>query len=541
MKYTKALIAIACAGALSTACDSLDQEPMSNIVTEIQKEEIVANDPAMVAASVNTLPDMVKAYMNTFGTHQDYGWPSMMLMLDSRGQDMPSNLGGYQWYTAALEYSDFGGRYYDNLYYWYTNYNLIRSCNAVAAVINPETEDAESMYYLAQALSFRAWAYFNLTQMYAWSYSKNPQDLSVPLVLDTNMNETATNGCARATVAEVYDQIYSDLDKAITCLTKANEQGVNRANMSDSGSLVKTYFNLTAAYALRARFDLFHTDYDQCVKDCETALRLAEAEGLSPYTRDQLASPRFIDINDQSWILGIYYDPSAAAGRSIASFASFMSAWNSGYASEGFYRRINESLYAKIGGADIRKGWWLDESAKAPATLPSTYATSIAGAKIPYEPYSQIKFGAYSDDPSVASFATDIPLIRIEEVYLMLAEAQAKSAPATGAATLVNFLKEYRDPNYAFTGTTFEAVQEEVWTQRRIELWGEGFSFWDVMRLQKPIDRRGGGYDPTLVFNIDPNNTVLLFDIPQSEAQRNPLIVNASRGSEIPQPIEDKL
>ena len=46
---------------------------------------------------------------------------------------------------CSSDLSDFGGRYYDNLYYWYTNYNLIRSANAVIGVIDPATEDNERL------------------------------------------------------------------------------------------------------------------------------------------------------------------------------------------------------------------------------------------------------------------------------------------------------------------------------------------------------------------------------------------------------------
>ena len=539
MKNTKIFLAAACSGLLFGACADLDQEPMSNIVTQMQKAQVVADDPEMVSASVNAVPDMVKAYMNTFETHQDYGWPSMMLIMDSRGMDMPSFEGGYQWYTAALEYSDFGGLYYNNLYYWYTNYNLIRSANAVAGVIPVDTEDNESQYFRAQALAYRAWAYFNLTQMYAWTYAKNPNDLSVPLVLDTNMDETASKGCARATVAEVYDQVFADLDEAIELLGKANNAGVNRKTMAASANLEKTYFILTAAYAMRARAHLFHTDYNECAEDCRKALELAEAEGLRPYSINELAAPRFNDINDPSYILGIYYDPSSSAARSIASFASFMSAWVSGYAEKGFFRCIGKKLYDEIADSDVRKGWWLNSEGAAPATLPSVYADKISGATIPWAPYAQVKFGAYQNDPSISSYACDLPLIRVEELYLMLAEAEGYSSPANGATTLTNFIKEYRDGSFSFRADSFDNLRDEIWIQRRIELWGEGFAMWDILRLQKPMNRVGSGYISTWCFNIDPNNTVLLYDIPQSEAQRNPLIVNPSHGSEIPTPVPD--
>lgn len=59
MKYTKIFLAAACSGVLFSACNDLDQEPMSNVVTQIQKEQVVLDDPEMVSASVNALPDMV--------------------------------------------------------------------------------------------------------------------------------------------------------------------------------------------------------------------------------------------------------------------------------------------------------------------------------------------------------------------------------------------------------------------------------------------------------------------------------------------------
>ena len=59
------------------------------------------------------------------------------------------------------------------------------------------------------------------------------------------------------------------------------------------------------------------------------------------------------------------------------------------------------------------------------------------------------------------------------------------------------------------------------------------------MRLQKGLDRRQGGFPASVVFNLSADNTCLLFDIPQSEIQRNPLIVNGTNNSVIPQPVED--
>ena len=44
MKNTKIFLAAACSGLLFGACADLDQEPMSNIVTQMQKAQVVADE-----------------------------------------------------------------------------------------------------------------------------------------------------------------------------------------------------------------------------------------------------------------------------------------------------------------------------------------------------------------------------------------------------------------------------------------------------------------------------------------------------------------
>ena len=80
-----------------------------------------------------------------------------------------------------------------------------------------------------------------------------------------------------------------------------------------------------------------------------------------------------------------------------------------------------------------------------------------------------------------------------ERGHLILAEAQGHQSPATGAKTLQDFVKTYRDPAYACAAATTDDVTNAVWLQRRIELWGEGFAYFDRLRFQTGIDRRGHG------------------------------------------------
>ncbi|MDE7142851.1 MAG: RagB/SusD family nutrient uptake outer membrane protein [Muribaculaceae bacterium] len=544
----KSNIYLSCALALSgfafTGCLDLDQEPMSNVVTEDQKQEVIKNDPSMAAASVATIPSMVTAYMNNWSVHVDFGYPSIMIATDSRGMDMPSNLGNYQQYQPALELEDFNGRYYLNLEFWYTFYNLIRSANSVLA--NVEPTEPLTKYFCGQALAFRAWAYLNLGQMYQFTYYANPQAPTVPIITEDNMTQAASEGCPRATGEQLYAQIINDLTNAIQYLAEADEEGYNRESQAEA-AIVKTFVNEAVCYGLRARANLFKRDYAAAAADAAEAISQAEAEGAVPYSREALVSPQFYNIADDAWIWGRYSDISSSQFRGVVNFASFVTGWSVyGYAAAGFFRCVNKALYDLIPATDIRKGWWIDGTGTPRASLPSQYTTYINSAEsngmAPFSPYAQLKFGAVDGNPATNSGAIDLPLMRIEELKLIEAEAVGLSqSVSAGASKLADFVKNYRNPEYSFTATSEEAFKNEIWFQRRVELWGEGFSYYDMMRFQKPLDRRGGGYSSSIVFNVEPTNTVLLYDIPQAEVQRNPQIGANTNGSSIPSPVEDNV
>ena len=65
---------------------------------------------------------------------------------------------------------------------------------------------------------------------------------------------------------------------------------------------------------------------------------------------------------------------------------------------------------------------------------------------------------------------------------------------------------------------------EEIVFQKRVELWGEGQAYYDLMRLKKGVDRRGAGFAAHLIFNIPAGDKALIYPIPQAEMERNPLI-----------------
>lgn len=94
--------------------------------------------------------------------------------------------------------------------------------------------------------------------------------------------------------------------------------------------------------------------------------------------------------------------------------------------------------------------------------------------------------------PDITSRAGDIPLMRTAELILIEAEALARmgNRDADAAQTLY-ILAKNRDPQYTLSTNTGAALIDEIMFQRRTELWGEGFRFFDLKRTDSPLDRTG--------------------------------------------------
>lgn len=545
MKNIKSLLAVGLTGLVMVGCNDLQQAPLSNVVTKDQKEQIIADNPDMMSASVNALPNMASAKFLVFGgdprRDNDFGVPGIFMSTDMRGQDMPSMLSGYQWFSSSLGMDNFGSSYYDNYIIWQTFYNLINSCNSVAALVADDTPEPEMMYFRAQALGFRGWAYMNLAQLYQFTYAKNPEAPTVPVITELNLDEASANGCPRATGVELYEQVTNDFTRAIALLDQAEAAGITRDNMA-TGGMVKDFLNQNVLYGLLARKCLLTQDYVNAEIFAQKAIDMATAAGLAPYSMADVSKPGIINIADKAWLWGFYSDPNASLG--LQCWGGQMMPWHGSacYPGGGVYRCINKKLFESIPASDVRKGWWFD-NLNMPRTLPSNYVEYLNNASkhklADFSPYMQVKFGAYNDAPGETVNAEDVPYMRVEELYLMLAEAQGMQSPTRGAATLQSFVQAYRNPNYVCNAQTKEIFLDEIWHQRRIELWGEGFSYYDMMRFQKGIDRRGGGFDPTLVFVVAPDDPCLIFEIVQSEAVNNPAIGNTANNAVVPSAVKD--
>jgi hypothetical protein len=133
----------------------------------------------------------------------------------------------------------------------------------------------------------------------------------------------------------------------------------------------------------------------------------------------------------------------------------------------------------------------------APAGTALEGQTTFIDAKFAAQyfiPYVSVKFRPNEGDTqefSVGS-ASAYPIMRVEEMYFIEAEAAAHLNAADGQSLITNFMTTYRDPEYTCTATG-DALIDEIVFQKRVELWGEGQIFFDIKRLNMSVTRGYAG------------------------------------------------
>lgn len=525
-RYIYAALSVASMGIV--ACEDLDTTQEGSTVTSSGKAEVVANDPSKAAAGVTAIfAQFNQAFPNetALGSerHNDVGYPSVMMFTDANGEDMVSEDNGYNWAGFDLDFSDREKTSNECQIIWNDYYSIIYCTNAVISSSDPETELAEGQFFGAQGYAVRAFAYSELAQLFQYNYVGHESALCVPIITDKNSDDAALNGAPRATVKDVYDFAFSDINLAIELLEKSTAQGYKRGD--------KRYVDLATAYGIRARMNLVCQKWAEAAADATKAIEVSDAK---PASIKEVSRPTFWSSEEGNWMWGIVIkETDDVVETGICNWISHTGTFNYGYGQYSGGRQISIKLFNQIAETDVRKGWWLDgEGVSSHLNEDEVAYIESYG----FKPYTQVKFAPYKNELETSVNANDIPLMRVEEMYLIKAEAEAM-AGKDGLSTLNQFVKTYRDPSYSFSGD----VQKECFRQRRIELWGEGRNWFDIMRLNVGIDRRGCGFAPSYVYNFSADDKNMLWRVPESEIQANKGISDSDNNpaGDKPTPVAD--
>ena len=530
MKINKYILLLS-ATMVVASCD-LDKFPEGSTVTQDQKNEVVELLPDRISSELNGLKTGLYSHTNLltdYNNHMDYGFPAACMMYETAGQDLLTlnDQTGYNKFISSQRLLDRNITSTFNAFLWKLYYKHMKTANDILKAIPADATDAALKKYRGQALASRAFDYLQLIQTYQLTYIGHETANGVPLVLETTSDTELMNN-PRASVQQVYSRIMEDLDEAITLLTGASA----RAD--------KAEISVEVAYGLRARANLLMGKWSAAASDA------AKAYGTSaPYSIADVSQPTFYNATDNSWIWGIVVTTEDYLAKTgIVNWPSNLcSLTGMGYttaasATDVAYRLINKNLWAKIPETDVRKGWWVDEDLHSPVLdngLGEDYAYYWAngmfnGGTFPskFSPYTNVKFGPDNGTFADTDNAQDWPLMRVEEMKLIEAEALGRDNLATGKQKLEEFVRQYRDPSYTCTAGSLDAFIDEVWFQRRVELWGEGFALFDILRLKKPIIRQGANYPINSTFaEIAAEAPIMIYRIPEAETSVNSAITEA--------------
>lgn len=504
----------------------------------------VAESTTALAAMVNAIPTQIVLYAQNYAQAWDFGYPAIQVALTSMSGDMVV-LGntGYDWFANWMCNLALSEDYVYGYMFWYNYYGWIKSCNDVISALSAVAEEDlndDQKAYLGIALAFRAQFYLDLVRLFEakpctgsqvknYSIPENIKGLGCCIVTE-NTTEEQSKSNPRATVTDIYDTvIFPDLERAERLL-----DGYTRT--------AKTMPDLSVVYGIYAR-----------------AYLERGSEGIDgAYANAAKYARKAIDLNVNTPLTQAQWEDPTTGFNSVAGNSSWM--WCTSQTSEQVHnlysfmahmsteedwtnygktacRGINSNLYALIADDDFRKHSWLDPELFDYYDYKSCRTDSKAFFAEYLKPLAAIKFrpgqGNYTNFK--IGNAVDLPLMRIEEMYLIEAEATAASSLANGIALLNTFMKSYRQPSYNCTSGDFKSFQEEIGLQARIEFWGEGIPFWYKKRLALGIHLANSNCpDDTYRFEVDGRAPWWNQQIPRTEWSSNPALV----GMNNPDPSE---
>ena len=482
-----------------TACsqDRLETSPSTAVATE----QMTASTGSAIAA-IDGMYRLYYIYGYTTGwQHEEFGINAINLAADLMGEDHIQAKSGSGWfyydylYQVKGDYTNTAGRPYG---VWNFFYTLIANANYVIAAENTmEGPTSDMQYVVGQAYALRAYSYFMLAQWYGRTLVGHENEPCVPIY--TEPTDKNTEGKPRETNAAVYKQIDSDIAKAEQLLS-ATEHDRNSPS----------HITACVAYGIHARIALVEEKWADAKKYAELAIAAANAEGITISSVGDFKGCNQADAPNVMWGMKIIADQTTG----YAGFYTHMDADQGTYGARA-PQQITRSLYDNMGENDARRIWW-----------DPNHANNGANG------YQQEKFKFLN----MTTWEGDYIQMRIEEMYLTLAEAECMLGNDAAAQEVLNEYMSYRDPDYNCTktgkslgATTNEftgSLREEILVQRRIELWGEYGRVYDIRRTHQGFIRTQEDGHPAAGVRYaqgceDPENYKWVMVIPQAEFDGN--------------------
>ncbi|WP_134087926.1 RagB/SusD family nutrient uptake outer membrane protein [Olivibacter sp. XZL3] len=371
---------------------------------------------------------------------------------------------------------------------WTPAYSAINAANLIiekADAVGDGT-DAEKASFKAQAYFLRALVYFDLLKTYAYNpnYIQGNADLGVPLLTEAVDDLTKITYPERATVAAGYSLVEQDLSEAIRYFQQPDVNGRAGAPF---------YGTKAAAHALLSRLYLYWgaAKWDAAVEQADLAID----EGVGLFQPDAAS------------YLNMWTEPSNPESVFEVQFASIneVPQTSNNNTIQAFYQQErNGSQFLGWGDVVIASNFLSAfEQGDIRRELVVPYTRSNGEQVIQTDKFSGSK-GIFGWD--------NVPVIRISEVYLNRAEAQAQLGRVQEAQEDLNRIRT-RAGLAAITPQGADLLTA-IRRERRLELAFEGQRFFDLTRLGIDISKE-------TIVPIPFSDYRILAPLPQSEIDIN--------------------
>ncbi|MBT4201788.1 MAG: RagB/SusD family nutrient uptake outer membrane protein [Flavobacteriales bacterium] len=318
---------------------------------------------------------------------------------------------------------------------------------------------------LGQARFLRAYYYFELTKYFG----------DVPLVIDQRLGADQVTKLDRSPRSLVYAQIESDLRFASSTLPWSNPE----KGRVDKG----------AALALLGKVQLYQGKHAEAVISLDSVINFGGYALVADYdtlwfAANENNSETVFDIEYSGLEGGGYGCMVCLEGNAAAGFNGIRQYVGPFYSDGNSYNLPTQDLYDAFDSSDIRRDATILDLDAFIAAQPNASSISYAiggGGHTGFYNNKYIKRQAELGLPdNDLTSPLNYKVIRYADVLLMAAEANVQEGNDGQALSYVNSVRaRVNMPARASGGS---ALLADIFTERRLELSGEGLHFWDLLR-----------------------------------------------------------
>lgn len=461
MRNIKLIAIIAFVFTISSCDDELDLAPISDL-TNGNYYQTEAHIDAAVAGMYNGMRDL-------------YTITKPWLVQAASDNVSLTNLGDdddERWISQFITTTGNGAV----LRYWEDAYGAIYRCNNVIDRVSEVDfiSDEKKDKIIAEAKFLRALIYFDLVRIFG----------GVPLMTEVIPIED-TYQKKRATVEEVWSQVKTDLNDAIASLPE-----------TDAGGHATKY----AAYGILADVHLNLAEFEEAKSNIDKVIQSGKYELFED----------FADV----------YDEANNNGPHSIFAIQFLNQAGQGnpYPTRNAPKNVSEEDWPFAGGDNelmpSAELWnlYTENDVRRDLTMKDSFTDGRQGI-VYTNRYWQVKHGISNNPSAVNTWGINQIVMRYAEALLISAEAENQLGNTSVAVDRVNMIRN-RAGLDDFESSSQQAIQDEIYLQRRLELAFEDERWFDIQRSGKAAQILA---DFTAGTAYSYSDTYALFPIPQNE------------------------